>query len=129
MTRLWVCLLCLVTATAAAEAPDDYAYVVPIEGVTGDALYRVPVPRVVHEATAFPDLRDLRVFNGVGEVVPHALQPIETTGERPAPIALPFYALQGPRGARVEDLDIALENTAGRPSLKIRSRYTLGGQS
>lgn len=128
MKRLSVCLLCLASAAAAAEAPEDFAYAVPIEGVTSDALYRVAIPRVVHEATAFPDLRDLRVFNGKGEVVPHALRPSENAGEAPAPVALPFYALQGPRGARVEDLDVALENVAGRVSLKVKSRYTVGGQ-
>jgi hypothetical protein len=128
MKRLWACLLCLASVGAAADAPDDYAYTLPLEGIAGDALYRVAVPRVVHEAATFADLRDLRVFDGAGKVVPHALRPLEQASEKPAPVALPFHALNGPRGARVEDLDLALESTAGRASLKVRSRYTAAGQ-
>ena len=130
MKRLWVSLLCLVSAAAAAaaEAPEDYAYVLPIEGITGEAVYRVTVPRVVYEATTFADLRDVRVFDGAGKIVPHAFRPVAGTGETRAPVSLPFYALRGPQGARVEDLDLSLENVAGRVSLKARSRYTVGGQ-
>ena len=128
MKRVWAGLLCVASFGAVADAPHDYAYTLPIEGIAGDALYRVAVPRVVHEATAFADLRDLRVFNGAGEVVPHAFRPLDKAGAKPAPVALPFYAMHGPRGARVEDLDLALENSAGRVGLKVRSRYTVGGR-
>jgi len=128
MNRSWTFLLCLASFTAAAEGPGDYAYALPIEGVASEALYRVAIPRVVHEAAAFPDLRDLRVFNGAGDVVPYALRPLANTGEQPAPVALPFYALRGQRGARVDDLDLTLEKAPGGVSLKVKSRYTVGGQ-
>jgi hypothetical protein len=128
MNRSWMFLLCLASFAAAAEGPGDYAYALPIEGVASEALYRVAIPRVVHEAAAFPDLRDLRVFNGAGDIVPYALRPPANTDERRAPVALPFYALRGPRGARVEDLDLSLEKAPAGMSLKVKSRYTIAGK-
>jgi len=128
MKRSGVVLLCLASFAAAADEPDDYAFALPIEGVAGGALYRVAIPRVVHEAAAFPDLRDIRVFNGEGKIVQFALRPLAKAGDRPAPVALPFYPLRGPHGARVEDLDLALEKSAGGANLKVKSRFTVGGR-
>src|SRR5258708_34007745 len=86
-------LICAVLAAAslsatAAESPGDFAFAVPIEGLGGDALHRVAIPQAVYETAAFPDLRDLRVFNGAGEVVPYAFRPVERTVEKPAPVKI-----------------------------------------
>lgn len=126
MKRLWPALLWLASIAAAAESPRDYAYAVPVEGVASDALYRVAVPRVVYESAAFADLRDLRVFNGADEVVPHAFRPLERLSRKSAPVELPYFPLRGPRGARPDDLDLRLEKTAGRLSLKVTSRAAPG---
>jgi hypothetical protein len=56
-------------------------FALPVETPGGDALYRVAIPQAVYESAAFPDLRDLRVFNGAGEVVPYAFRPVERTVE------------------------------------------------
>jgi len=128
MKRSWVVVLCLASFAAAADEPADYAFALPIEGVASEALYRVAIPRVVHEAAAFPDLRDIRVFNGEGKIVPFAFTPLAKAGDRPAPVALPLYPLRGPHGARVEDLDLALEQSAGGTNLKVKSRFTAGGR-
>jgi len=40
---------------------------------------------------AFPDLRDLRVFNGAGEVVAYAFRPVERNVEKLPPVVLPIF--------------------------------------
>ncbi|MEO8009441.1 MAG: DUF3999 family protein, partial [Betaproteobacteria bacterium] len=70
-------LLSISLAVSAAETPEDFAFAVPIDGLGGDALYRVAIPPAVYEQAAFSDLRDLRVFNGAGEVVPYAFRPVD----------------------------------------------------
>jgi len=107
---------------SAADSPDDFAFAMPIEGLGGDALHRVSIPQSVYEAAAYSDLRDLRVFNGSGEVVPYALRPLDRVVQAPAPVALPLFALRGPRDARADDLDLSFEKSAGKVSVRLKSR-------
>ncbi|HKQ22859.1 MAG TPA: DUF3999 domain-containing protein [Burkholderiales bacterium] len=114
-------------SAAAAESPADFAFAVPIEGLGADALHRVAIPQAVYESAAFSDLRDLRVFNGAGEVVPYAFRPVERTTETPAPVALPIFPLQGPRDARSEDLDLSFDRSGGKVSVRLSSRAAKAG--
>jgi hypothetical protein len=114
-------------SAAAAESPEDFAFAVPIEALGGDALHRVAIPQSVYESAAFADLRDLRVFNGAGEVVPYAFRPVERTSERPAPVTLPIFPLQGPRDARSEDLDLSFDRSGGKVSVRLSSRAANAG--
>src|SRR6185503_20864554 len=98
-----------------------------IEGLGADALHRVAIPQAVYESAAFADLRDLRVFNGAGEVVPYAFRPVERTSERPAPVALPIFPFQGPRDASADELDLSFDRTGQRVSVKLSSRVAKGG--
>jgi hypothetical protein len=125
---LWLALLWLASVAAAAESPGDYAFAVPIDGVASDALYRVAVPRVVYESAAFADLRDVRVFNGADEIVPHAFRPFEQISRKSEPVALPYFPLRGPRGAQPDDLDLRLEKSGGRLSVRVTSRAARGGR-
>ena len=113
---------CAVSAGTAAEVPADFAYALPISGTGANALYRVTIPPAVYEGSAFADLRDLRVFNGADEVVPHAFRPLVAASEQPPAVSLPFFALRGERGSRAADLDIALETHNGDVSLRVTSR-------
>ncbi|UCD67187.1 MAG: DUF3999 domain-containing protein [Betaproteobacteria bacterium] len=113
--------LCAISAKAlAADEPQDFAYALPIESVGSDALYRVVIPQSVYEGVAFADLRDVRVFNGDGEVVPHAFRPLIAGREQPAPVAVPFFALRGTGGTQAADLDVALQSNNGQVSLRVR---------
>ncbi|UCH49043.1 MAG: DUF3999 family protein, partial [Betaproteobacteria bacterium] len=110
------------TASYAAETPEDFAYALPIENVGSDALYRIVITPAVYEGVAYADLRDVRVFNGAGEVVPHAFRPLQAKREEPAPVNVPFFALRGTSGTKAADLDIALESNNGQLSLRVKSR-------
>jgi Protein of unknown function (DUF3999) len=105
-------------SAAGAESPVDFGFAVPIEGLGSDALYRVAIPPAVYEMAAFSDLRDLRVFNGAGEVVPYAFRPVEQSVQKQPAVALPIFPLRGPRDARPEDLDLSSRVAkAGPPAL------------
>ena len=115
-------LLAISLGASAGESPEDFAFAVPIEGLGSDALHRVAIPPAVHEAAAFSDLRDLRVFNGAGEMVPYAFRPVELTVQKEPAVALPIFPLRGPRDTRSEDLDLSFDRSGGHVSVRLRSR-------
>jgi len=121
-------LLAIVSFTAAGQKPDEFAYSIPVEGTGGDAFYRIAIPQSVYEATAFSDLRDLRVFNGSGEPVPHAFRSIAMVSQKPEPVSLPFFPLRGPRDARAEDLDLNVVRSGGKVSVTLHVRGDSGAQ-
>jgi hypothetical protein len=114
-------------SAAAADSPEDFAFAVPIEGLGADALHRVAIPQEVYEWAAFADLRDLRVFNGAGEVVPYAFRPVERASEKPTPVALPIFPLRGPANLRPDELDLSFDKSGGRVSVRLRSREAKAG--
>jgi uncharacterized protein DUF3999 len=128
MKNLLPAILAAASLSAAdAEAPGDYAFAVPIEGLGADALHRVAIPQAVYESAAFSDLRDLRVFNGAGEVVPYAFRPVERISAKPAPVTLPIFPLRGPRDARSDELDLSFDKSAGTVSVRLSSRGATAG--
>jgi hypothetical protein len=114
---------CVIAADAENEiTPGDFAFAVPIHGTGADTLYRVVITPDVYQGATFPDLRDLRVFNGAGEIVPHAFRPLESVAARqPAPVYLPIFALRGPSGTRADDLDIVVNTSNVKFSLRASS--------
>ena len=114
-------------SAAAAESPGDFAFAVPIQGLGADALHRVAIPQAVYESAAFSDLRDLRVFNGAGEMVPYAFRPVDRISEKPAPVTLPIFPLRGPRDARSDELDLSFDKSAGKVSVRLSSRGPTAG--
>lgn len=112
----------VVAADANETAPGDFAFGVPIQGTGADALYRVVISPDVYQGATFPDLRDLRVFNSAGEIVPHAFRPLENvTARQPAPVYLPIFALRGPSGTQGDDLDIVVNTSNVKFSLRASS--------
>ncbi len=133
MKRLPAILLAIAVFSATgvacmAQTLDEFAYALPIEATGGDAFYRVVITRPVYEATAFADLRDLRVFNGNGEAVPYAFRPVEQQAQKPQPVSLPFFPLRGPRDARTEDLDLSVGRSGGKVSVRLRAGGDAGAQ-
>jgi hypothetical protein len=65
------------TASASASTPtpkaEDFDWRQPLLVAGHEAVYRFDLPATVHRGARRRDLGDLRVFNGAGEVVPHAL--------------------------------------------------------
>jgi hypothetical protein len=110
-------------AAAAAERPADFAYGMPL-GVSGDeALYEVTLPPAVYRGVVRADVSDLRVFNGAGEVVPHAFRPRKTgrveAGESQT---LTLFPLKAPADASIDGLSISVRRgPSGTSSVNVTS--------
>jgi hypothetical protein len=119
-----------VTHAANDITPTDFAFAVPIHGTGADALYRVIISPAVYKGATFADLRDLRVFNGAGEVVPHAFRPLDSADARQrAPVYLPIFALRGASGTRANDLDIVVNSNNVKFSLRASSDQNQGDET
>jgi hypothetical protein len=112
----------LPSTIAADEAPDAYAYRLPLR--TGaQAFQRVTLPATVYEHLAYADLRDLRVFNGAGEIVPFAVVPPVPPPPQVARAPLLVYPLRTDAPPQdVGELTLSLRAQNGRVSLDVRSR-------
>lgn len=122
--RLLAGLLCMLATLGAAaqERPDEFAYSVPLEVSTGSALSQLEIPRSVYEGVTRVDLADVRVFNGRGEIVPHAWKPRPAPGTAPAAwVELPFFPLHGSAGTAAENLDIHAERSSAGTIVRIIS--------
>jgi hypothetical protein len=95
------CLLlicCLLTAVTPAMgddlSPSDFAYGLPLTVANDHALHALTVPLAVYEKSTRKDLGDVRVFNGAGSVVPHALRQVSRQEEE-VRHSIPFFPLAG----------------------------------
>ena len=127
-----ICSLLLVAyagAVIAADRPDDFAYGSPLEADGSEALYEITLPAAVYQGVARPDLGDVRVFNGAGEVVPHAWRPRKTaSAEALAPVTLTLFPLKAQAGTQVDGLSISVRRSAGgTTSVNVTSSDARGG--
>ncbi len=123
MTALIFLLLLMYGTAAAAERPADFAFAMPINADGKDALYEIAVPPALYQGVVRADLGDLRVFNGAGEVVPHALRPRESQrAEKTAPVPLPVFPLRGAPGVKADDLQIRIDKRADGAIVSLQSR-------
>jgi hypothetical protein len=101
-------------AAIAVDRPDDFAYGSTLEADGSEALYEITLPATVYRGAARPDLGDVRVFNGAGEVVPHAWRPRKTaSAEAPALATLTLFPLKATAGTPVDGLAISVHRSAG----------------
>ena len=122
--RLLVGLMCAVATfcTAAQERLEGFAYAVPLQLSPDGALYQLDVPRSVYEGVTRPDLGDLRVFNGYGEIVPHAFKPRPQAARAPAAwVRLPFFPLRAEQGSPPAGLSLRAERTAAGTIVSVTS--------
>jgi hypothetical protein len=103
-------------AAAAAKAPTtrDFAYGLAIEPEPGKPAHELTLPDAVYEGTTRADLGDLRVFNGGGIVVPHALCPLPEVA--PATLreqALPVFPLRRPSPGSHGDGRVTVQTPGG----------------
>jgi hypothetical protein len=103
---------CAGGATFAAQPrPQDFAYGMPIETRGAGTAYRFTVPVEVFMKVAHEDLRDVRVFNARGEVVPYELrQAPPNPATRPAGPALPLFPLHGDARASLDGLRVTIHS-------------------
>jgi uncharacterized protein DUF3999 len=121
--RSLIATLLLVPALAAAEEPRDFAYGIRLQTSGQDALQQLELPRAVYEGVVHPDLADLRVFNGAGEVVAHAFRPrVTTTKEKPRPLTVTLFPIRTDAATGVEAVELRLEQRGNRTVVDVRTR-------
>lgn len=82
-----------ISRDALPEAPLDYAQGVMLETTVASPWYRVSLPQTVYEHSAWPDLRDVRVFNHQGDTVPFTLHVQKTPPVTPQTMTLRLFPL------------------------------------
>ena len=126
MTTLVAAILLSISARAATESASDYAGALPLTTRPGEAMHRIELPVSVYAGVEHADLRDLRVFNAAGELVPYAL-----ASDRPAPpppgasFTPPVFTVWGEVGKPPGQLDVRIEQREDAASY--RSRPTRPG--
>ncbi len=115
-------LLLLGPARAAAEQSADFAFGLPLQTGGPSAFYQLELPRAVYEGVTRADLGDVRVFNGAGEVVPHALRPrVTVTRVAVRPVALTLFPIRTDAPEGVSGAELRLERHGDRTVVELRT--------
>ncbi len=123
MKILAICLLLVQGIAGAAEGPQDFAFGMAIQADSNDALHEIEIPAAVYRGVTRGDLGDLRVLNGPGEVVPHALRPrVAITAQTEAAVRLPVFPLYGEAMGKMQDLRVRVEKRADGMIIGIQSQ-------
>lgn len=120
MKRFLAVTLALATGPlVAGENPSDFAARLPIEVPPGAALVRVTLTEAAYAALAGPELNDLRIFNGAGEMLPVARLPAprETRVVTARVALLPLPEAAGPGGESRLRISRAADGTLLRVEL------------
>ena len=108
-------------ALAAADKPNDFAYGMTIRADGQEALYEIEIPPALYRGVSRSDLGDIRIFNGQGEVVPHALRPRAVTSmERGAAVSLPVFPLMGEAQDKLENLHVLVDKRSNGTIVSVR---------
>jgi hypothetical protein len=115
-------LLLAITGARAAptESPplkqDDFAYGMQFETKGMAAAYIADVPAQVYQGVALPNLADIAVFNGRGEIVPHVINAARTEARilRPRPLSLPLFPVRGEERESLDTLRVTIESGTRR---------------
>jgi hypothetical protein len=108
------------TVAGVANEPlrEQFAYAIPLDVRVGAPVVRMDLPFEVYRDSVMPGLRDLRVLNGAGEVVPHAFQPAEAAVRGgPTIQGVPLFALRGE--AAVSGAPLQLHIESGQTSIQV----------
>lgn len=98
-------------AVATELHPEDFAYGMPIESGTAGTAYHFTIPAEVFMKVAHEDLRDIRVFNARGEVVPYELREAAPgAATRPQGPSLPMFPLHGDARASLDGVRLTIRS-------------------
>lgn len=123
---LWL-LLIAGPVTAAVPQPTDFAAGCPLPLVEDTGLYALTLPLVVYERLTRADLGDLRVFNGAGEPVPHALRRPPPPPDQPQTrLTVPFFALPARPASLAADLSLQVSRQADGTVIRVESGQAAG---
>jgi hypothetical protein len=122
-------------ADADADAPPptstDFAFGMKFDTQGNAAAFRATLPADVYRGVTTSELRDVAVFNGRGEAVPHVLAPATDSSDAiSAVLPLPVFPLRGNERAVMEALRLTIESNGGKVDLALpedRGSASAGG--
>ena len=116
------------SATAAPHDPnlDEFAAVFPLAASGDDGVLQLQLPLAVYQASRTAGLADLRVYNGTGQLLPHALhfpeQRARTEVREQAGTLFPIYAdVQAPGNTGSLDLQLRTDANGALVELDVRT--------
>ena len=130
MMRALIALLCAAIFSAQAETPTprDFAYGLNLETAGEGAIFEVTLPQKIYQGVTRADLRDLRVFNGQGIVVPHTLRQAAQTKQLLAPIVLPLFPLYESKRADAASVSLHIQTDANGAIVDVDTTPGKGAQ-
>jgi hypothetical protein len=87
---------CTAAPPSSTPQPRDYANGLEISVPPQEPFFALPMPAGVVQTTAWPDLRDVAIFNGDGQPVPFARVEAQPATTEPTPVALQSFRLDVP---------------------------------
>jgi hypothetical protein len=128
MRRLW--LLAMLAGPVAMAAPErvlEFTRTADLALEGKGAIYALELPVEAYRGIERRDLGDLRVQNGAGEFVPHALVRPPASERKPVPaLSMTFFPLLGAPGRPVEDMTLRVER---RPDGTVKAVVATGERS
>ena len=110
-------------AADAPPKPADFAYGMALQTDGKDGVYKVTVPLDVYKIVRHPDLRDIRVFNADGEVVPHVVtRSAGSVSVKSEPIELPRFPIYASAQSKLGDLDLQIKRDAQGTVINLSNR-------
>ncbi len=135
MSRIILALLSGVFSFAALAAdaplkPTDFAYRMELLTDGRAGMYKVSLPLKVYRAVRYPDLRDIRVFNSDGEVVPHLVtRSASSVSVKSEPIELPRFPVYASTRSHFGDLDLQIKRDSQGAVINLSNRSGVAGQN
>jgi Protein of unknown function (DUF3999) len=117
-------------AADAPLKPTDFAYGMALQTDGKDGVYKVSVPLDVYKVVRHADLRDVRVFNADGEVVPHVVtRSSGSVSVKSEPIELPRFPVYASAQSKLGDLDLQIKRDSQGTVINLNNRSSVAGQN
>ena len=135
MRKIMLSLLAVAISGAAFAAdaplkPADFAYGMALQTDGKEGVYKVSVPLDVYKVVRHADLRDVRVFNADGEVVPHVVtRSAGSVSVKSEAIELPRFPVYAAAQSKLGDLDLQIKRDAQGTVINLNNRSAVAGQS
>ena len=128
---LWCGFISIIALAADAPLqPADFAYGMVLRTDGNDGVYKVSVPLEVYQVIRYADLRDIRVFNADGEVVPHVVtRSAGAVSVKSESIELPRFPVYAAAQSKLGDLDLKIKRDSEGAVINLNNRSSVAGQN
>lgn len=110
--------------------PNDFAYGLPLATDGRDGVYKVNLPFDVYRIIRYADLRDVRVFNGDGELVPHVVtRSASSVAVKSEAIEVPRFPVYAAAQSKLGDLSLEIKRDTQGTVINLKNVTGVAGQN